>query len=273
MPHLWNSRSLLLLLAGTASACHPGEPYDVPTTVGPIDIALGDSTTTLELPPGQVSRSHHLTLSASSEVAIFVQGVNGPLRLQALVQGVDLGVSADFYAEGPRLLANRTDRFSIAAGKTVNVVVSREGPETDSSLRYRLFVYPVNRDPEHGPLGIILDQVRSGEDLETSADIDEFTLTGQEGKGLVAYLSNVGPGAPGSFSLGFFAENSEQKLGGVDAPEMGVPLEETGTALFTVPAGPHLVRVQGTSNLPTSYTFVIRQGNLAPVAQRGGNAR
>jgi hypothetical protein len=112
MPRYWISRSLLVLLAGTASACHPGEPYDLPTTVGPIDI----------------------------------------------------------------------------------------------------------------------------------------------------------------FSLGFFAENSEEKLGGVDAPEMSVPLEETGTALFTVPAGPHLVRVQGISNLPSSYTFVIRQGNVGPLAPSGGAA-
>lgn len=268
----WTSRSLLMLLAGIASACHPGEPYDLPTTVGPIDIFVSDTTPTLELPPGQLSRSHHLTLTTSSKIAIFVQGVDGPLRLQTLVEGTDLGVSADLYTENSALLANRTDRFLMPAGKTLNVIVSREGPGTGSSLRYRLFVYPVNRAPEHGTPGIVLEQVRSEEDLETSADIDEYTLAGQAGKGLVAYLSNVGPGAIGSFSLGFFAENSEEKLGGVDAPEMGVPLEETGTALFTVPAGPHLVRVEGISNLPSSYTFVIRQGNVAPQAPSGGVA-
>ena len=272
MTCLWNSRSRLTLLAALALGCSPGEPLDVPTTVGPVDIFLGDSTPTLELPPAQVSRSHHLTLSAGSEIAIFVQGLDGALHLQTLVDGIDLGVSADHYAEDPVLLANRTDRFSIAAGKTVNVVVTRVGPETASSLRYRLFVYPVNRDPEHGPPGITLEQVRSEEDLETSADIDEYTLAGHEGKDIVAYLSNVGPGGSGSFSLGFFAENSEQELAGVGAPAVGVPLEDTGTALFTVPAGAHVVRVQGTSNLPSSYTFVIRQGNPAPETPPGGIA-
>jgi hypothetical protein len=147
-------------------------------------------------------------------------------------------------------------------GKTLNVIVSREGNETASSLRYRLFVYPVNRDPEHGPSGIVLEQVRSEEDLETSADIDEFALAAQGGKDIVAYLSNAGPAGAGSFSLGFFARNSEQELGGVAAPAVGVPLEETGTALFTVPAAPHVLRVQGTSNLPSAYTFVVRQGSL-----------
>lgn len=265
MSCLRNSRSRLTLLAAFALGCSPGEPLDVPTAIGPVDISVGDTTPTLELPPGQLSRSHHLTLSAGSEIAIFVQGVDGPLTLQTLVDGVDLGVSASLYPEASMLLANRTERFTLAAGKTLNVVVSRVGGATTSSLRYRLFAYPVNRDPEHGTPGIILEQVRSEEDLETSADIDEFALAGHEGKDVVAYLSNVGPGGAGSFTLGFYAENSEEILGGLDAPGVGVPLEESATDLFTVPAGPHVMRVQGTSNLPSAYTFVIRrQPEIAP---------
>lgn len=269
MSCLWNSRSRLTLVAALALGCSPGEPYDVPSTVGPIDIFLGDTTPTLELPAGQVSRSHHLTLAAGAEVALFVHGVDGPLRVQNLVDGTDLGVSAALYPAAAMLLANRTERFVLAAGKTLNVVVSREGGETTSSLRYRLFVYPVNRDPEHGPPAIVLEQVRSEEDLETSADIDEYALAGHDGKDVVAFLSNLGPGVEGSFSLGFFAENSEQELGGVVAPGVGVPLEETGTALFKVPAGPHIMRVQGISNLPSSYTFAVHQ---EPVASPAGFA-
>ncbi len=259
MPCLWNSRSRLTLVAALALGCSPGEPIDTPVTIGPVDIFVGDTTPALELPAGQVSRSHHLTLSAGSEIAIFVQGVDGSLHLQPLAEGIDVGGSARLYPQASRLLANRSDRFFLPAGKTLNVVVSRSGSETNSSLRYRLFVYPVNRDPEHGPPGIVLEQVRSEEDLETSADIDEYALAGHDGKDVVAFLSNLGPGVEGSFSLGFFAENSEQELGGVGAPAVGVPLEETGTAPFKVPAGPHVMRVQGTSNLPSSYTFVVHQ--------------
>ena len=262
----WYSRSLLILLAGTASACHPGEPYDLPTTVGPIDLFLGDTTPTLELPAGQLSRSHHLTLSAAAEIAVFVQGVDGPLHLRTLVEGIDLGLSPALYAESPVLLANRTERFLVASGKTVNIVVSREGPGTDYSLRYRLFVYPVNRAPEHVSPAITLEQVRSGEDLETSADIDEYPLVGHEGKNLAAYLSNAGPSVAGSFSLGFFDEGSLQEIRGVSAPEMGVPLEENGSGLFTVAADPLVLRVQGISNLPSSYTFVVRQAVTGSVA-------
>ena len=243
MSWLWNSRSRLTVLAALALGCSPGEPYDIPTTVGPIDIFVGDTTPTLELPPGQLSRSHHLTLSANSEIAIFVQGLDGPVRVQALVDGTDLGVSTRVHPASAILLASRTERFSLAAGKTLKVVVSREGPETASSLNYRLFAYAVNRDPEHGSPAIVLEQVRSEEDLETSADIDEYALGGQAGKDIVAYLSNVGPGGAGSFTLGFYAENSEQILGGLDAPGVGVPLEETATELFTVPAAPHVLRV------------------------------
>jgi len=258
------------VLAALALGCSPGEPYDVPTTVGPIDIFVGDTTPTLELPPGQLSRSHHLTLSANSEIAIFVQGLDGPVRVQALVDGTDLGVSTRVHPASAILLASRTERFSLAAGKTLKVVVSREGPETASSLNYRLFAYPVNRDPEHGLPAIVLEQVRSEEDLDTSADIDEYALGGQAGKDIVASLSNIGPGGAGSFTFGFYAEDSEQLLGGLDAPEVGVPLEQAATVLFTVPTEPHVLRIQGTSNLPSAYTFVVRHGAVEPAPSTAG---
>jgi hypothetical protein len=105
---------------------------------------------------------------------------------------------------------------------------------------------------------VTVEQVRN-EDLETSADIDEYALQGLEGKELIAYLANAGLGAAGSFSLGFFSETSEQELGGIAAPDVGVPLDQTGTALFTVPAGPLVVRVHGVSNLPSSYSFMVHQ--------------
>ena len=259
MSCLWNWGSRLTLVAVLALGCSPGEPLDAPTTIGPVDIFVGDTTPTLELPAGQVSRSHHLTLATGSEIALFVQGVDGPLQLQTLVNGIDLGVSAALYPEAAALLANRTERFTLAAGTTLNVVVSRVGGETASILHYRLFAYPVNRAPEIGSAGIVLEQVRSEEDLETSADIDEFALTGLGGKDVVAYLSNVGPGGAGSFTLGFYAENSEQLLGGLLAPGVGVPLEESATDLFTVPVGAHVMRVVGASDLPSAYTFVVRQ--------------
>ncbi len=91
-------------------------------------------------------------------------------------------VSGGIYSAEPRLLANRTERFPIAAGKTLGVFLSRQGTEATLPLRYRLFVYPVNRDPEHGPGTVTLGQVRDDEDLETSADIDEYALVGQRGR-------------------------------------------------------------------------------------------
>jgi hypothetical protein len=53
----------------------------------------------------------------------------------------------------------------------------------------------VNRAPEHRSATVV---VRSGEDIETSADIDEYTLVGQVGNDVVGYLANDGP-APGGF--------------------------------------------------------------------------
>ncbi len=270
MSCLWYSRSRFTVLAALALGCSPGEPIE-PPPVGPLDLFLGDTTPTLTLAAGQLSRAHHLTVSGNTEVAVYVQALDSAVHMRIFVDGIDLGVSDGLFPVDSRLLANRSERFSIAAGKTLNVFLSRRGTVAPSAQRYRLFVYPVNRDPEHGSPLLILGQVRS-EDLETSADIDEYPLVGQEGKDLVAYLSNVGPGAAGVFSLGFFAENDENALGGVYAPDVGVPLENNASALFTVPAGPHVVRVLGTANLPTSYSFVVRDGTVAPVASTAGAA-
>jgi hypothetical protein len=264
----WKLRSRIALLAAFALGCSPGEPIE-PPPVGPLDIFLGDTTPTLTLDSGQLSRAHYLTLGTATEVAVFVQALDSAVRLRIFVDGIDYNVTAGPYAVGPVLLANRTDRFFMTAGQTLNVFVSRRGTQAAVPMRYRLFVYPVNRDPEHVSGTLALEEVREGEDLETSADIDEYAFAGQQGKDLIAYLSNLGPADAGSFHLQFFEQAGGQELGGVSAPGVGVPLDQAGSALFTVPEGPHGVRVEGIVNLPSSYTFVVRLANAGPVARAG----
>ena len=112
--------------------------------------------------------------------------------------------------EASLLLANRSERFTIAAGKTLNVVCLASGGGPPPASGIACSCIPSTGIRNMGPPGIVLEQVRSEEDLETSADIDEYALVGQQGKDVVAYLSNAGPGGAGSFSLGFYAEDSEQ---------------------------------------------------------------
>ena len=269
MTCLWNSRSLIALLAALVMGCSAGEPIEPPidTGGGATDLFIGDSTRTLRLASGQLSREHYLTLSARSEIAIFIQPLDEALRFQMLVDGIDLGVNYSLNYVTPELLASRTDRFSLPAGKTLTVVVNREGSDRTSSPRYRLFAYRVNRAPEHGSGTVILGQVKGDEDIETSADIDEYALAGQVGNDLVGYLANDGPGR-GGFFLGFFDKNDNNNSnprGGVAAPFVGEPLDDSGSDMFTASPGSFVVRVVGGEyNLPSRYRFVIRQGNRAP---------
>jgi len=263
-----NVRSASLALLGVLIAgCGSGEPIAPPDNPGgPLNLVLGDTTPMLTLDSGQSSRVHHLTASVRTEVAIFVQAVDAPLRMEVQRDdGLDLGVTFSGYAPDTVLLTNRSDRFSLPAGSDYKVVISRGAPEATSPLRYRLFAYRVNRAPEHGPGTIVLSQVRSEEDLETSADIDEYALVGQEGKDLVGYLAEGDPGRRSGASIGFYPKNSEQPLSAVGIQEVGIPLEDNGTGLTTIPIGPHVVRAVGDYyTLPSRYTFVIRQGSRLP---------
>jgi catechol 2,3-dioxygenase-like lactoylglutathione lyase family enzyme len=261
MPSSWNSRSGALALFGILIAGCRGEPVAPPDIPGgPFDLVLGDSTRVLTLDSGQMSREYHLTVSARTEVAVFVQAIEGFLQLQVIHDGVDEGALGVY--NGRDLLGSRTDRYLV---KDLSLVVSRYEPDSTSSVRYRLLVYPVNRAPEHGAGTVTLGQVRRDEDLETSADIDEYDLVGQAGKDLVGYLGNE-PAYEQGFFLGFYGPNDQDRypIQAVTSAETGVPLEDNGTQLFTVPQGRSVVRVVGSANLPVHYQFVLRQGSRRP---------
>src|SRR6476619_3343475 len=153
MAWLSSSRSLLGLLAAIVAACSAGEPIEPPvdTGGGVINLVIGDTTPTLTLPAGQLRREHHLAVSSRTEVAIFVQGLDGGVTVEGEVDGMGDVLGAYAYpGQQLSLLQVRTNRFVIPAGKTLKVLVQRYGtPGSTSTLHYRLFPYRVNRAPEH----------------------------------------------------------------------------------------------------------------------------
>ena len=58
----------------------------------------------------------------------------------------------------------------------------------------RLFLYEVERAPEHVPATYVLGDTLAGEELESSADIiDEYTIAGTAGAYWAAFLEVPGP--------------------------------------------------------------------------------
>ncbi len=267
MPFPWQSSSQFALLAVLVISCSSGEPIEPPIDPGGATrLIIGDTTAVQTLPSGQLRNEHLLTVSTRTEIAIFVQGVDGGVTVEGELDGEGDVLGAYAYpGQQLSLLQVRTNRFMIPAGKTLKVRVRRYGTsDSTSTLHYRLFPYRVNRAPEHVPATVVLGEVQGGEDIETSADIDEYALVGQVGNDVVGYLANDGP-APGGFYLGFFDPTDDLERGGIIAPAIGMPLEDNGSPMFTATPGSFVVRVSGGDyGLPSNYTFVIRQGNRAP---------
>lgn len=263
-------RGFLVTSGLLLAACGSDGPNAPPPDDGgpePIALAIGD-TVRLTLAPMQRVQELYIRPSTATEVAIYFQAGSTPtLVLNAMLD------SAFIYSlhgqTGLALLQNRTERVIIPAGKTLNLTV-RRGEDSTSSVSYRLFAYRVNRAPEHGPATITPGVVRNDEDLETNADIDEYSLSPLAGKEFVAYLATVGAADPANFALQF-ADASEPiayNAVGVSAPSAGVPLEDNASGSFKVPlTGTYVVRVTASavSALPR-YQFLLRPLVRAPEA-------
>lgn len=260
------SRSLISAFALLLAACGSDGP-SAPTPPGddgpePVILSIGD-TVSLALAPGQREQKHRITVAASTEIAVFIQS-DSNMMLASTIDSAWVASNTMSYGGYP-LLLTRTERIIIPAGKTLSLTVQRNNPDSVRAA-YRLFVYRVNRAPEHGPATITPGVVRSDEDLETSADIDEFALTPFAGQEVIGYVATVGPATPGQFALQLGTAGGD--LFGypwVNAPADGVPLEDNASSSFPVPlTGAYVVRVLGTMSARPRYQFLVRRLVRAP---------
>lgn len=254
------------LILAACSSDGPSAPPPDNNGPEPIALAIGD-TVQLALAPLQRQQELYIRPSATTEVAIYFQAAPTPaLVLDAMIDSAYVSYTLPATA-GLTLLQNRTERVIIPAGKTLNLTV-RRGEDTTSAVSFRLFAYRVNRAPEHGPATITPGVIRNDEDLETNADIDEYSLSPLAGREFVAYLATVGPADPANFSLEF-ADASQPvayNAVGVNAPSAGVPLEDNASGSFKVPlTGTYVVRVTASMvSARPRYQFLVRPLVRAP---------
>ena len=261
---------LVVALALSTTACgsdDPSAPHPPSGSGDAFELTLGDTTPTLAIPPGELEREHVYTAATNTEVVVYIEALRGTSMLRVLIDSVDVTAGTYAYEEpGQEFPHIRTDRFVIPAGKTLHVVVQRTVGDTSQRVGYRLFLYQVNRAPERGPATLTFGAVRNDEDLETNADVDEFSLAGHGGEEFVGYLAMVDSINPGNFALEFAnaaLPYSEQY--GANAPPFGTPLEDNATGNFIVPAeGSWVVRVTSNASERPRYQFMVRRVNRAP---------
>ncbi len=176
----------ILFVAVLAAACGDsagpsGGPRPVPT----VPVALGDTVL------ADLSRDTLLYYDVHSdsavEFAVFVQNESGVALLGVWDTAVPNNtITNTMPATDPvpgHLLWHRTARVPIGAGQSRRIgLLHRQGRG-----RTRFWVYPVNRAPETLAAAAAPGDTVTGEALENSADVDEFTITLSAGTEIVLF--------------------------------------------------------------------------------------
>jgi len=179
-----------------------------------------------------VGAEYNAFVQAPRAVQLEVAPVSGPVLAAATSSGADTG-----------LFSHATGRFQVPAAGTYLVRVAGTAPtQIADTGAYRLFLYPVDRRPEHVSAAITPGDTISGEAIDLPGDIDEFTFSGAAGE---------------EFNAFFQAENG--------SPETSLQLElvdGAGTVLRTVQSvgtDTSLLRqVTGRFALPGTGTYRLR---------------
>ena len=141
------------------------------------------------------------------------------------------------------LYRHSTGRFSaFQTGTYVLRVLGSGSHQIADTGRYRVYVYAIDRRPEHVPAVIAIGDTVAGEQIELPGDIDEFTFSGTAGEEINAF---------------FQAEDGSQET----YLQLEV-LQPTGTVLRSVESigtDTSLLRqATGTFVLPSTGTYRIR---------------
>ena len=180
--------------------------------------------------------------AAGAEYNAFVQAPRAVRLEVAPVTGPILAIATSSESD-TALFTHATGRFQVPASGTYVVRVAGTAPSQIADTgAYRLFLYPIDRRPEHVSAAITPGDTISGERIDLPGDIDEFTFSGVAGE---------------EFNTFFQAENG--------SPETSLQLDVVdgaGTVLRTVQSvgtDTSLLRqVTGRFALPRTETYRLR---------------
>lgn len=259
------SVSLLQLAACGGEPTGPGQGGTPPAE----PIAVGD-TVSAELSVAQATRTYVLHAPVTDSLVLFGQATAGYVVVvvtDSMVEQDIAGLGLDGSA--PRPLLTTYTRVQVTAGRTYLFRVRGAQPGIGS---FRLLVASVSTAPESRGAAATLDSVESGEALETGADIDEFSVDGQGGDELIAYLQAVDGQPLQSMILAVFDGATGSVLAAVRNVRADPDLEANASQRFVLPHdGSYRVVVHGEYGFLAAgrtdagrYRFEVRHVTLAP---------
>ncbi|HEU5183336.1 MAG TPA: hypothetical protein VFU01_02135 [Gemmatimonadaceae bacterium] len=238
-------------------------------------VAIGDTVTATIQTGGE---PHTFTFDArpGDSLALFLHAASGSVSLT--VMGPDASTLATLGDTGrPGALEERgAPPFAVRVEGTHVVRAAALG---SSATSFRFILWRTANGPERRPVTIVIGDTVRGESLETPADVDEFTVQGQEGDELIAYVRALAPHPLAVISLDITRTGADPFWGGVASvmsDTAAAELEARPTGRFILPAtGEYKVRVEiygrrwgGTAGqvagYPRGYELQLRRIVRAP---------
>lgn len=249
-PERRTARRAALAVLVTAAACggdphgpdHPGSGDYTPITVGDtVSAILADTADTMGF-TFRVTEAGQMVLFASAD---------GPLQLYVVDSALERSASSfplgNVFPEGgpgDGVLARRTERFTVAEGRTY-VIRARHTFTATTTIAFRMFLYRIDPAPEHRPATFAPGDTVTGEPLENSADVDEFLLPAQAGAELITYFQGDDSLAVGAVGLTVLRPDGTD-LASVVNDTGTTDIEARATGRFLIPAdGTYRLAVRG----------------------------
>ncbi len=240
---LWG---VALILIGLGCGSEPTEPRDSGTRIAAVAVPIGD-TISARTTAGDTLLLFRFAVAEAMEIAVFASASVAPLTLTLSDSASGHGITGLYVEPQLQLLERRTLIVPVTGAKTYLISVR---PLTQPVAQdFRFMIYRVNRAPEHHESALALEEPVANETLETSADIDEFTIQGPAGQELIGFLQALDPSLPGVARL---------TVGLSPPPFSGFPFVQAGagdpeaaaTGRFVLPSS-EAVRVTLQADSPT----------------------
>ncbi len=183
--------------------------------------------------------------AAGDELNAFLQA-SRPFTLEvASATGATLGAVVSAGAD-TGLFTHASGRFRLPQAGAYTVRVQGNAPELLADTgSFRLFLYPIDRRPEHIPSAIAPGDTISGEAIDLPGDIDEFTFSGAAGDEFNAFFQAQN-GSPETTLRVDVLDNSGVVLGSAQSIGTDTSLLRQVTGRFALPsAGTYRLRVSG----------------------------
>lgn len=205
--------------------------------------------------------------NTGDEFNVFVQA---PLAFQLEVArpGVAPFALATAVATDTALYLHSTGRFSPFSGTYVVRVAGSGSHQIADTGRYRVYLYAIDRAPEHVPAVIAIGDTVSGEQIELPGDIDEFSFSGTAGEEINAFFQAEDGSQETSLDLEVLAPAGSM-LSSVRSVGTDSSLLRQATGTFVLPTtGTYRVRVYRQSGFMDRsrgpYRFFLYRINRAP---------